>query len=214
MRLKHFFCIIMLAAVMMPAVTSRANDTAAEAFISAPAAVMPLLDRNTRLDMIDYFRSNMNVGSTNALSGKSRITHLSPESVTIAMTGASTCQIAALPAGSDSLIAVISTVMTPAPDSKMNIYTRTWESDETARTFKRPELKDWLTPEGRKNSDEVEALVPFLLISYDYDPATRTLTMTNNTGTFLSEEVYEIVKPYLLENLRYRWNGKKFEAVK
>ena len=56
--------------------------------------------------------------------------------------------------------------------------------------------------------------MPFLLISYDYDPATRTLTMTNNTGTFLSEEVYEIVKPYLLENLRYRWNGKKFEAVK
>ena len=57
---------------------------------------------------------------------------------------------------------------------------------------------------------EVEGLVPFLLVSYSYDPASATLTMTNNTGAFLSADVYELVSPCLKETVTYRWDGKKF----
>ena len=53
-------------------------------------------------------------------------------------------------------------------------------------------------------------MVPFLLISYSYNPATLTLTLTNNTRSFLSEDVYSIVEPYLKTEILYKWNGKKF----
>lgn len=39
----------------------------------------------------------------------------------------------------------------------------------TASAFTRPTLDQWLTDKGRDNKVEVEAFVPFLLISYSYD---------------------------------------------
>lgn len=202
---------LMLAAAAAIAPQMSAQLTAAKVFADAPQSLFPLIDRNTRLDMIDYFNSGMETPSANNLGGKSRITAMTPQSIDIEMTDASTYGIALLPAGSDTLVAVINTVATPAPDSRLSIYSRDCQTNLTSRTFKRPGLADWLTDEGRKNSSEVEALVPFLLISYAYDPATSTLTMTNNTGQFLSADVYELVEDYLLPSLTYRWNGKKFE---
>lgn len=210
--LRLFFA--SLTAAVCVSTGAFAQQHVVKAFTSAPATVFPLIDNAARLDMLDYFNNQKNVGSANALSGRSRITELVPGSMRIGMTAASTYQIAALPTDTDTLTAVISTVLTPAPDSKMAVYTADWTTALTDRVFSRPVLKDWLTPQGRKNNDEVEILVPFLLISYDFDPSTMTLTLTNNTASFLSEEVYEIVSPYLLKQLRFVWNGKKFAAVR
>ena len=197
-----------VALVIVPSVV-RAQLTAASAFTDAPQAVFPLLDRNTRLDMIDYFNNGMSTQSANLLNGKSRVTSISPMKVELEMTDASTYEIALLPAKSDTLVAVISTVATPAPDSRLTVYSRDFATHVKA-AFVRPEVKDWLTPEGKKNSAQVDMLVPFMLVSYSYDPDSRTLTLTNNTGSFMSADLYEIVKPYLLSSLTYQWDGSKF----
>ncbi len=52
--------------------------------------------------------------------------------------------------------------------------------------------------------------MPFLLISYSYDPSTQLLTLTNNTRRFLTDDVYDMVSADLLTALTYRWDGKKF----
>ena len=46
---------ILLAAVSILTAASAWALTASEAFTSAPRSVFPLLDNNTRLDMVDYF---------------------------------------------------------------------------------------------------------------------------------------------------------------
>lgn len=186
----------------------------ANAFKNAPSTIIPLLSTDTRLDMIDYFTSNMSTPSKNQWGGKSVIDAMTPESMHIVLTPASELQIIALPAGADSLIAVISTVSTPAPDSKMTVYSSDWRQNLTAKTFTAPDIKDWLTDEGRRNSDMVEMHLPFMLVSYVYEPASKMLTLTNNSQSFLAQEVYEMLQPYLRETLTYHWNGKKFEAVK
>ncbi len=101
-----------------------AQLNATNAFASAPQSVFPLLDKNARLDMIDYFASGSDTPSRNKLDGSSRISELNDYSVKIKMTDASDYQLAILPAGSDSLIAVISTVATPAHDSHISFYHR------------------------------------------------------------------------------------------
>lgn len=199
---------VAVALVAIPSVVG-AQITASSAFADAPQSVFPLLDRNTRLDMIDYFNNGMSTPSANLLNGKSRVTSITPMKLGVEMTDASTYEIAVLPAKSDTLVAVISTVATPTPDSRMTIYSRDF-NEVPGSAFVRPEVKDWLTPEGKKNSAEVDILVPFMLVSYSYDPDSRTLTLTNNTGKFLSADVYEIVKPYLMETLTYQWDGSKF----
>lgn len=190
-----------------------AQLTATKAFAAAPQSVFPLLDKNTKLDMIDYHASGSTTPSKNKLDGKSRISAISDDDLKIEMTDASSYQLAILPAGSDSIIAVISTVATPAHDSHISFYDRTWKKLPDTY-FKAPEIIDWLNADGKKSPDMVTTMVPFMLSGYSYDPATKSLTLTNNLKEFMSEDTGSMVAPYLLPTLTYRWDGKKFEKNK
>lgn len=215
MILRKLFLSIAGIAVSMTAVFPvNAAQPVAEAFKTAPSGLLPLLAKNTRLDMIDYFNSGMDTPSKNELGGNSRIESMTDESIILTVSSASKAQLATLPYGNETLVAFISTVETPASDSKMSVFTFDWSQDLTEKTFKEPEIKDWLTAEGKKKDSEVEAMMPFMLVAYSYDPATKILTLTNNSASFISDDVYKIVSPYIKKQLTYRWNGKKFEPVK
>lgn len=194
--------------------TQLSAATAARMFADAPRAIFPLLDRNTRLDMLDYFNSGLRNESKNMLDGGSAITALSDTAISVSVTDASSVSLILLPTPADTLVAVISTVNTPAPDSKISIYSSDWKQIPTAKLFKVPGLDNWLTAEGKKNSTQVQTLVPFMLVAYDIDPKTLTLTLTNNTPQFLSDDVAETVRPYFHHTLTYVWNGKRFTLPK
>ena len=89
--------LINIAVVMVMSLAGMQNAsarlTAAGAFADAPAPLFPLLDKNARLDMIDYFNSGSATPTQNALQGKSRVTALTPDDIKIAMTDASSYQI-------------------------------------------------------------------------------------------------------------------------
>lgn len=190
-----------------------AQLNATNAFASAPQSVFPLLDKNARLDMIDYFASGSDTPSRNKLDGSSRISELNDYSVKIKMTDASDYQLAILPAGSDSLIAVISTVATPAHDSHISFYDRTWKKLPDTY-FTAPAISDWLNADGKKSPDMVTSMVPFMLAEYVYNPETKSLTLTNNLNEFMSEDTESMISPYLLPSLEYKWDGKRFNKVK
>ena len=214
-RISRLLATAFSALLLLPlTAAAQGGLTASEAFSKAPRKVIPLLDENARLDMIDYFNSNMNNPTDNSYGGKSRILSMTPQDLTAQLTDASLCQLSVLPASGSPLIALITTVATPTPDSRMSVYTSDWSRDVTASVFTKPTLADWLTDEGKKHSDEVEMTVPFLLISYTYDPATSTLTLTNNSAQFLGADVYEPVSGYVLPKIEYRFNGKRFSRLK
>ncbi|MDE5745115.1 MAG: DUF3256 family protein [Paramuribaculum sp.] len=209
MKLSRFFAVAFM--LLVGAGAAFAQLTAANAFAEAPQNVFPLLDLNTKLDMIDYFNSGMTTPSKNAMDGKSRITALSPAKMEINMTDASTYELVVIPtADGDSVIALITTVATPAPDSQMAVFSKDWSNNITNSVFVKPILADWLTDDDKENIGEVEGIIPFLLISYSFDPEAKQLTLTNNTSKFVSPELYEIVAPSLKSVMTYRWNGKKF----
>lgn len=196
------------------ATASTAEPAVVEAFKTAPAELIPLLPASTRLDMLDYYNSGLDTESTNLMSGHSRITDITDRSMKINLTPASTLQIVSLPAVNREYFALISTIATPAPDSRMTIHSDDWQQTMTDRVFKAPELGEWLTEQGKKRASEIEALVPFMLVSYAYDPTAKTLTLTNNSGSFLAREVMDEIGQFLRESLVYQWNGKKFELKK
>jgi len=212
MKIRIFF--IAAVALLCQWTVASGQITAESAFTTSPRHVFPMLSENAKLDMVDYFHSTVNKGAQNTFGGKSVITSLSADNMTVAMTEASNYQLALLPAGNDTLIVVITTVATPAPDSKMSIYSSDWKRNMTQNAFRKPVFREWLNDEGLKNQDEVEASVPFLLISYSFDPVERVLTLTNNTRSFLSHEIYEMVAPYLIDTISYKFDGKKFSKIK
>lgn len=199
-----------IALLFVTAFSAGAQLTASGAFVSAPNAVFPLLDRNTRLDMIDFFNSGSSSPSRNALYGSSRILSLSPKRMEIEMTSASKAEIMVLKAGNDSVIALVSTVMTPTPDSKINFYLSDWVTDITGKMFTSPQLDDWLTESGRKNRDMVEAMVPFVLASYSFEPESGNLVLTSHVEEFLTPEVYAELNDYMVKSLTYRLSGGKY----
>lgn len=208
--MKHCIITLLLAVAALAASNPASALDPADIFVSAPRSIFPLLDRNTRLDMIDYFRSGLSNASKNNLDGTSAITALTPSTITIKLTAASSADIVILPCGSDSIVALISTVNTPVPDSKLAIYSSDWAINLTPKMFKTPQLNDWLTDQGHKNASQVTDLVPFMLVSYSVDPDSGILTLTNNTASFLSDDIAQIVAPFFKTNLKYSWNGKRF----
>lgn len=209
--IKVIIAALIAAAALTPA--AKAQLTAAKAFAEAPKTVFPLLDRNVRLDMIDYFNGGLSTSSTNALQGKSRITEMTPTDMKIAMTDASSYQLSLLPASNDTIIALIQTVATPAHDSHIKFYSRSW-SQLGESLFTAPTLTDWMTPAARKSGADVSTMIPFMLAEYTYDPSTLTLTLKNNLSEFLSPDVYSLVSADLLPSKTYTWDGKRMNPVK
>lgn len=188
--------------------------TAADAFVKAPASVMPLIEESTRLDMIDYFNAGSDRASRNALYGNSRITALTPEHLVVEATAASTFEIITLPGANDTILAVIHTVATPMPDSKITLYSSSWEA-LPANHYAAPDIDEWLSAQaGKSGRDEVEAMLPFMLSSCVYNPESKEFVFTNRAAEFLSEEVYEPLKPLLRSNLTYAWDGKRLALRK
>ncbi len=202
--------ILSAAGLLAGSLAMMAQLTASEAFSTAPNSVFPLLDSSTRMDMIDYFNSGMSNTSTNNLKGQSAVTALSDKSLSVKMTDSSTAQIVVLDGNSGQIVAVISTVASPGLDSSIAFFDADWKALPDGDFFAKPRLDDWLTDEGKANKADVEMQVPFMLASYNYDPATGKLLLVNNLNRFLDEDIYDIVSPYLRPTLSYTWTGKKF----
>lgn len=200
---------LLLIAALAAAGIHAESLTAAKAFTEAPASVFPLLDAPTRLDMVDYSAAGMTTASKNNLGGNSVITEMTPDKLTIKMSDASTHTLFILPASPEPMIGLIRTVATPGNDSSLSLYTAQWQP---SKTFAAPGLKDWVT--DKAHMADVELMVPFMLVGYDYDPQTQQLTLTNNLQSFLSEDVYAMVAPYMASKLVYSWDGRRFVPVK
>lgn len=201
--------ILAAALLLFGATAARAQLTAAKAFVNAPQSVFPLVDTNTRMDMVDYINAGMSTQSNNKLGGGSAIIDLSPMRMKVKMTDSSTDELFLLPtAASDTIIGVIRTVATPGHDSSIAFYDSKWQPVKGGSVLTVPVLADWIT--DKAHTADVETVVPFMLVGYTFDPATQRLTATNHLEGFLSEDIYSMVAPYISKTLVYAWNGKRF----
>lgn len=211
--MKFLIRITLIISLLITSINATAQLTAENAFIDAPNRIFPMIDSITRLDMIDYFNSGSPVASKNAFEGESKITEISPEKLQVRMSDASDYQIIILPAQKDSIIALITTLYTPIKDSYITFYNRKWEQLDKVK-FEEPTLKDWLTPEGKKAIIDVENTLPFLLVTYFYDPSTATLMLSHNMKEYLPNTDIEKADKWLKSNLKYQWTGKKMKPLK
>lgn len=205
---------LLTLALMFVALTGMAQTSAADLFTSAPQNVFPLLDHNTRLDMVDYYKNGMSNPSQNSLDGRSLITEMTPASLTVKMTDSSAMQLMELQGAKGGVVALISTVATPGLDSNIKFFDTSWNPLPVESFFTKPGWKEWLTDSGRQNQDEVTMQVPFMLASYRIDPETGTLTLTNNLSHFLDKALYDDLSSYLRPQLVYVWNGKSYSLQK
>lgn len=189
-----------IAAASEPA----SSKSAGEYFAAAPDSVVPLLDLNTRLDMLDYYDCGSRTASTNMLEGKSRVTYRDSLTVRYELTERNKGQLSVIPMPKgDSLIIVITTLATPTPDSEIEIYTTRWQQPGKP-VFSAPTMSDWITAAAPP-----EEQAQFMMYSADYDSSTKTLTLTSTMDKYCGTEPH-----WLRRQLIYRFDGKKFKQEK
>lgn len=77
--------IIAACLALSPFVSSAQEPTIAALFKEMPDSLMPYLTKNNRLDMLDFMEARMKAEVTNLFDGKSEMTALTADSLTIKM---------------------------------------------------------------------------------------------------------------------------------
>lgn len=221
MRHIRYIFMLMLA---LAAMQSHAQLTAAKCFAEAPDDVLPLLTRNTRLDMLDYYKAGSMRHSANVFEGDSRILAIDSvaggSSLTFEGGDGITGQIFVLNADTaEPLIGVVETVDTPMPDSNVRIYDKTWTCVGSLLlppaggvAVPAPKLADWLLRTADRAA--VAEQLPFVMATYAYDPARRVLTVKHAMDAYFDKADGEKVLSMLKPQLTYVWDGKQFKPAK
>ena len=119
-----------------------ANLSVREVFKQMPKSLMPSLSENNRLDMIDFIDSNLKAEVDNLLGGKSKMTALTDDSISVRISNSLTINVLLLNPmyPSDSLKQVICVAQTFGTDStslstKIEYYTPEWKKLDEKPNF-------------------------------------------------------------------------------
>lgn len=190
-----------------------ARLVARNCFTAAPKDVLPLLEPQTRQDMLSYYDAGRDTPSKNTFGHDCRIIALDDDRLEMETgSGIVTEMFVLNPDGKNQVIGVIETVLTPVPDSRVSFYDTKWRSIDKKMGVD-PTLADWLPKSVRRDIADIRREVPFVLSTMQYDPATLTLTARNNMSAYYPGDGAPAVLSALRPTLTYRWTGKKFRLV-
>lgn len=207
--LKSITIFVALLTGIFAFVPTKARGGAAEAFTTAPTAVIPLVDSLTRLDMIDYYRAGLTTMSRNNLGEESRLIALGEDSVVLKLSEKVTQAIYLLPLKNDTIYAVVKTYKLPALDSSIKFYDSEWNQIDTNRIITLPGRENWLIKSNRESKAKLAENLTFVTAAITIDVAAGELTFTNTLADLLPLESMEAVKDDIKPRLVYTWNRSK-----
>lgn len=184
---------------------SAAARTIDAVFADANVPVLLPLTRVNRLDMIDYYR----YGSATPVEDKLRtpwhITEITDNTMTLATADSSTVQLAIVPAGRDTLMAVVVTTSLPARNSAVTFY----RPDGSVVTTPRPRYTDWLQPGALESDPDFETTLPFVTATAEFDSTATVLTYRNTASQYLTADDYRRLEPMIVPEIVYNVSGAK-----
>lgn len=186
-----------------------------EVFTELATPTLEPLDRNERLDMLDYFDSGLATPVTSALGEACVITSADDNSLCIDMGAGTTVGLYMLKAGKDSIVMQITDLSLPAVDSAIEFYNTDSQPLSLDKFLPHLCLSDWTA--RRLSADEqldLENNIGFIMYKADYDAATGNLVLTGSFSDYLPEESVKVIEKFLKPQLTLHWSGKKFKLVK
>lgn len=200
-----------------------AKNVAAHCFEQAPQSVLPMLSKNTRLDMIDYFEAGSDRPSATELDGDAFITDMGRTFVNFDCGEGVHCQMFVIDnydidratgtLSPDYVIGLIETLDTPIPDSRAQFFNSKW--DERKGVFAPPSLSDWMASKSKQDIELVKNALPFVTAEYSFDPATLTITATLTISRYFSpsDALAARALSLLKQSIAYGWDYKKMKFV-
>ena len=191
--------------------------TAAKAFLLMPQQDLDLLTKSMRQDMLDYMEERDSIyKKANIYMGLSWIEAMNPDYMRVHLSDVSSLQIKRLPI--KGKLPVIMTVYTindgnGSADSTVKFFDNGMQELPTAKFLKLPNPKDFFSiPKGAPiKLSEIEEIIPFHTMDFTINPTDGALTGVLTSADALSREEADKLKPYLVKQLRWTWDGHRMQ---
>ena len=206
-------------AVIAPAYgASEQRDTlnAGEVFVNLPLKTLDILSKSRRMDMLDYYAADSIYKAPNGMEGLSELVEVTPDFLEVKITPVTAMQIVMLRSGKGPAAMVLYTIGGDgqAADTDVAFFDGNMQELPRKKYLEYPEIIDFFNVPDKDVRKRIEELVPFPTIEVSAAPGTTDLTARLTVGEFMGRENYDYIKKYLKPELRFRWNGKRYEMVK
>ena len=214
MRNCRLIFIALATALAVAAVNAR---TVGDFFVAATGDAVHALPPNKRAEMLAYLREAGRTEPADTEYGEeATLLHATDNYLKARLSAASELEMLMLTHGRDTVIYMVQTVLTPAPDSRIMAISPQGKILSLDKLFKAPQMKDFVRiPRGSKMKPaQVLAGVRFPLISYSIDDSLHTITARQHIEAITPADDYKLLAPCLADSLVYRPSGTRLRPVK
>ena len=208
---------IMIAVLAMVAIAGMQARTVGDIFVASTDDALNVIPQNDRAEMLAYLREAGRVVPTETAYGEEAVLLRATDNyLKVRMSCASQIEMLMLTHKRDTVVLVVQTVETPAPDSRIMAIDTEGAPLPLESVFKEPQMKDFVrvTKGTKKKREDVLKSVRFPLISYTINDAAMTLTARQNLKDFMSADDYAEIAPYLTDSLTFRAKGTRLKPVR
>ncbi len=190
--------------------------TAGEVFADLPLNVLDMLNKSTRLDMLDFYQVDSIYQARNSMEGLSHLDKVNRDYISVTLTPVSTLEIRLLPVKKGNLFVTAYTIgdENQAYDTDLHFYNGSYQELPRDKYITIAQLDDFFNYPDKEIRGKVADLIPFPTVKYTLSPESDTVTAELTVGQFMSAEDYKSLTPYLKGKLKYIWNGKRFKLEK
>lgn len=199
--------------VGLAATAAASEGPAGRFFAKAPASFLITVPRTARLDMLDYFRFGSSRPTPDTFGVDARITAESPACITVEV-GHTRRQLAVLPSGRDTLLAVVTTVSIPARTSAIELFDKDFDTASQKPLAEVGRYSDWFVDGAFDSVPDLELTLPFVPAEAAFDSTATRLVLRNNAKQYLSAADYERLHPLMLDSLTYDVAKGRFKLHK
>ncbi len=207
----------MIAVLAMVAFAASQARTVGDIFVASTDDALNVIPQNDRAEMLAYLREAGRVVPTETAYGEeATLLRATDNYLKVRMSCASQIEMLMLTHKRDTVVLVVETVETPAPDSRIMAIDTEGTPLPLDRVFKVPQMKDFVrvTKGTKKKREDVLKSVRFPLISYTVNDSAMTLTARQNLKDFMSADDYAEIAPYLADSITYRATGTRLKPVR
>lgn len=185
--------------------------------ISMPDSVTPLLVKNRRLDLIDFYDAKMEAVVTNLLEGKSRLEMLTDDFAQLNYTGASDITMKLLPVNDTTdILCMVTTMKDQGPsairDSRIAFFDEAWMPLDATPYISEPRIEDFRANVQSDSAQVAWGKLDIFFRTFHLCAETTELKCVLTAPDYLSADERQQVIPYLRqEPLTYRWTQSKYE---
>ena len=200
----------LLSLIILLSALSAGARTAADFLLSAPYSGVPAIAERARLEMLEYFKGGSEARVKNVFGGSSKVAVNTPEYVTVDVSDKTQITVAVVPARRDTMIAVIETVLTPVPDSRVTFYSTDWK--ELAQQPGELTVADFVDRAALKADPEAE-MPEFPFYTLTYMPDDNTFMAANTTPKYYAKVDRPSGLRAMKSAIRVRFDGKKWKII-